>query len=117
MCSFGGTTSGIRPAIADPVLLEPRDLARVVGDDPDGLHPEQVEHVGRHPVVALVVAEPERLVGLHRVQPVVLEGVGPDLVHQTDPAALLAQVEDDPRLLLADEPQRRLELVAAVAAE
>ena len=59
-------------------------------------------------------AEPE--VRLDRVEALLLELVGAQLVEQADPASLLGEVEQHARALLLDPPQRPLELLAAVAA-
>ena len=60
------------------------------------------EHVRGDAVVALVVAEAERQVGVDGVEAVVLQPVRADLVDQADAAALLAQVEHDALVHLAD---------------
>ena len=51
-------------------------LARVVGHEADGAHLEQLQHVGGDAVVALVVAEAQGEIGVHRVQALVLQAVG-----------------------------------------
>ena len=63
---------------------QPVDLARVVRHQPHRLDPERRQHVRGDGVVALVVAEPEGDVRLDRVQAVVLQRVGADLVRQAD---------------------------------
>ena len=72
--------------------------------------------MGGDGVVPLVVAEAQGVVGVHRVQALILEGVGPDLVHDADPAALLPQVEHHAPLRLLDAAQGGLELIPAVTA-
>ena len=72
----------------------------------------------RDRVVALVVAESERQVGVHGVEPAILERVGAHLVDEADPAALLAQVQHEAALACAPIClERHLELIAAVAAQ
>ena len=50
-------------------------------------------------------------------RPVLLEAVGAELVEQPDPAALLGEVEQHALPLLLDHRQRRLQLLAAIAAQ
>ena len=78
---------------ADAVALQLLDLLRVVGEQADRADRQAVQHVRGDRVVALVVAEPEREVGLDGVEPAVLQRVGAHLVEQADAAPLLAQVE------------------------
>ena len=68
-------------------------------------------------VVALVVTEAEGEVGIDRVEALVLQPVGPELVEQADAAPFLAQVQDHARLQLADVAQGRGQLVTAIAAQ
>ena len=56
-------------------------------------------------------------VGLDRVQPVLLELVGLELVQEPDSATFLGHVQEDAGALRLDARQRELELLAAVAAE
>ena len=68
-------------------------------------------------IVALVVGKAEAAVGLDRIEPAVLERIGAQLVGKADPAAFLAQVEQDPAAVRADDLQRFLELRPAIAFE
>ena len=68
-------------------------------------------------VVALVGAVAEGEVGLDGVEPLVLEGVGAELLDQADPPPLLGQVDQGADPLAADHLEGQVELVAAVAAE
>ena len=63
--------------------------------------------VGADAEVALVVLEPQPVVRLDRVEPLVLQRVGPHLVGEPDAAPLLVQVEQHPRPLRRDLPERR----------
>src|SRR3954447_11698213 len=62
------------------------------------------------------MAEPE--IRVHRVEPLgVLNRIGPDLLRETDAAALVAsQVDDDAGALIDDRLEREVELPPAVAA-
>ena len=68
-------------------------------------------------VVAQVDRQAELEVGVDGVEPAVLQLVGVELVEQADPAALLGEVEQHAAALALDHRQRRLELLAAVAAQ
>ena len=59
--------------------------------------------------------EPEPLVGLDRVDALVLERVGADLVHQPDAPPLLVEIEQHAAALLDDLLHGRVQLPAAVA--
>ena len=69
------------------------------------------------PVVAQVGREPEPQVRVDGVEPFLLQLVGAQLVQQADPAALLAEVQQHAATLALDHRQRRLELLAAIAAQ
>ncbi len=101
----------------DAVLGELLHFLGVVGDELDRPNLERHEHVRGHGVVAFVVAEAQRQVGLHGVEALVLQAVGADLVDQPDAAAFLTQVEHDALVHLADHLERGFELVAAIAAQ
>src|SRR5438477_5404665 len=102
---------------ADAVLLELRNLVGIVGHQPHRADLEAGEHVRRDRVIALVVAEAEREIGVHGVEALVLQRVGADLVDQADPAALLAEIEEQAARHRGQPAQGRLELVAAIAAQ
>ena len=65
------------------------DLLGVVGEDADRGQPEVDEDLGADPVVAQVGGQAEPEVGVDGVEALLLELVGPQLVEQADPAALL----------------------------
>ena len=100
------------------VALEPDDLARVVGQQADGREAEVGEDLRADAVVAQVGREAELEVGLDRVEALLLQLVGAELVEQADAAALLGEVEQDAATLRPSIcSQRLLELRAAVAAQ
>ena len=78
---------------------------------------EVAEDLGADPVVAQVGRQAELDVGLDRVEAVLLELVGAQLVEQADPAPLLGEVEQHALALALDLRQRGGELLAAVAAQ
>ena len=83
----------------EPVALEPDQLARVIGHDPDGREPQIPEDLGPDAVIPQVGREAEPRVGLDRILPVILERIGLELVDEPDPAPLLIQVHDDAPVL------------------
>ena len=98
------------------VALQRLDLLRVVGEDPDRAEPEVDQDLRADAEVAQVRRQPEALVRLDRVEPLLLQAVGAKFVQQTDPATLLGEVEQGALPLLLDPRQRRGKLAAAVAA-
>ena len=98
-------------------LLQLLDLPRVVGHEANRAHVEARQHVRGDRVVALVVAEAQRQVGVHRVEAPVLKGVGLHLVEQADPAPFLTHVEDQAALHRAQGVECHRQLIATVAAE
>ena len=81
------------------------------------LQAEVDEDLGADAVVAQVGRQPEALVGFDRVQAVLLQAVGAQLVQQPDAAALLGEVQQHALALALDHRQGRFELLAAVAAQ
>src|SRR3954471_7174636 len=101
----------------EPVALEAVDLLGVVGEDPDAGEAEIHQDLGADPVVAKVGRQAELEVRVHRVEALLLETVGAQLVEQSDSAALLRQIKQDPGSLPLDHRERGLELLAAVASK
>src|SRR5919201_3572354 len=73
----------------EPDALDAMVFARIVGEDPHLANAEVVEDLGADAVVALVDRQPERLVRFNRVHAGVLQGVSPQLVAESDTAALV----------------------------
>src|SRR5215468_9087049 len=101
----------------DSFLNQARDLQRIVGDEIDAAHSEQPEHVRGDVVGPQIVREPQLAVRLVGVQPAGLQGVGLDLVPETDAPALLAEVEHHPAAARGDQVQRPIQLLTAVTLE
>ena len=81
------------------------------------LQTQVLEDLQADPVIALVGAIAQSQVRLDGVQPLILEGIGFELLDQADPPALLGKVDQGADPFAADHLQRHAELVAAVAAE
>ena len=82
----------------------------------DRREPEVDQDLRADAVVAQVGRQAELEVGVDGVVALLLQLVGPELVQQADAAALLGEVEQHALPLLLDHRERRLELLAAVAA-
>ena len=88
----------VRDAI-DDVDAEPCqavDFVRVVGEQADPGEPQVAQHFRRGLKNPLVVFEPKPPIGFHRVVALVLQRIGAQFVDQSDPAALLGEVEQHP---------------------
>ncbi len=101
----------------DAESLEGSPFLGRVRHQPNAGHPERAQQKRRSVVTACVLGQAEREVGVQRVEPGLLESVRPDLVRESDPAALLAQVNQDPALRLGDARRGQIELISAVAVE
>jgi hypothetical protein len=114
----GGGPQRLHPLDGDPGLLEAVDLVRVVGQQPHRHHTQLAQDIRGLGVAAVVDREPEAQVGVDRVRALVLLDVGPQLVDQPDPAALVpGGVEHHAAALGRDPAQRHPELDPAVAAQ
>ena len=89
----GAARWGASARTRSPASLELLGLVGVVREQVEPVDAEGQQHLRGDGVVALVDAEAEGQVGLEGVEPVVLQGVGVDLVVEPDPAPLLAEVE------------------------
>ena len=79
--------------------------------------PKILEQLDADAVVARVGLVAEREIRLDRVEPLILQRVRLDLLHQADPAAFLRQIDEHARPFVADHVERHVQLIAAVAAE
>ena len=96
--------------------VEAAVLRRVVRHEPHRGDAEVDEDLRADPVLARVDREPEVLVRLDGVAPLLLQPVGAHLVPETDAPALVApEVDDDALALRRDLGERGVELHAAVA--
>ena len=116
LCAVTPTSSGTcsRTSMPAPVSA---DLVGAVGQQPHGAHTEVDEDRRTGAEVTSVGRQTETEVGLDRVGAEVLQGVGAQLVQQTDAAPLVAAEVDhhsDPGI--GDPLQRGTQLRSAVAA-
>ena len=84
------------------IAAQARNLARVIGDQPQAMDPQVAEDLGADAVVAQVGSKAKPFIGFHRVQSTILEAVGPQFINQADAPALLAQVHHHPFARLLD---------------
>ena len=113
MCSLDD-----RIALISAVALQAGPLGRIVGQQPHRCDAEIGEHLGTGAVLADVIGQAERQVGVHGVGALVLQLVGAELVQQADPAALVpADVEHDAATLGGHRVQGRVQLRSAVTAQ
>ena len=99
----------------DPLLPEHAHLVRVVGHQLNARIPKMLEDLCRNGEPPLVSLEAKPLIGIDRVETLVLELIGLELVDESDPAPLLCEVEQDPRSLFADRRNGAAQLVPAIA--
>ncbi|MPL60789.1 hypothetical protein SDC9_06351 [bioreactor metagenome] len=99
----------------DAVRLEHPHLGGVVGQQPHLREAELLQQRRADAEVALVILETKAVVRLDGVETLVLQVIGAHLVRQADAAALLVEVEQDPRPLMPHLRQRGVKLWPAVA--
>src|SRR5579875_4008734 len=101
----------------EAVRLEAGDLLRVVRQEAQRRDPQVGEDLVADAPLPLVGGEAEGEVRVDRVEAPLLQLVGLQLVEQADAAPLLRHVEEHPSAFGGDRRKRRLELLAAVAAQ
>src|SRR3954468_9861410 len=101
----------------EAVTLQTDELARIVGDGPDGFETEIEKDLRADSVIAEIGLEAEALVRLDGVDSLILELVRLQLVEQPDPAAFLIEVDDDALPFFRDHLHRGVELPSTVAAQ
>ena len=90
-------------------------LDGVVGDEAHLLNVEKAEYLCSDAVVALVGLMAQVEVGVHCVEPFLLEFVGSDFLHQTYASAFLVEVEYGSPSFFFDHLHCLVELLSAVA--
>src|ERR1039457_81615 len=100
----------------EAVAVDRDVLGRVVREETDLPYAEVPQNLAADAVVADVGRETELLVRGHRVEALLLQLVGAQLVDETDAAALLKEIEEHALALPRDQLHRALELRPAIAA-
>ena len=118
MCVEGvrGDHDGYDLVDAKTVTLQSGPLERVVGHQAHVANAQFADDACAHAVVAFVGLEAQLEVGVYRVESLVLQFVGVDLVAEADAAALLIEVDDGAFALFVDHLHCLVQLFAAVAA-
>ena len=101
----------------DPAVFHPRDLGGVVGQKAHLGEPHAAQDLGADAEIALVVFKAEPVIGLDRVEPLILQRIGAHLVGKADAAPLLIEIKEDPRALGPHLRQSAAQLRAAIAFE
>src|SRR5271156_3741986 len=112
----GAGTAGNSLNHADSGALELLDFVGIIGEQPHLADTQSLQRLRGKIVVARIGSEPELAIRFHRVEPIVLQLVGSQLVDQPDTTALLRQVEHDAGPRFGDLAERKFELRTAVAA-
>src|SRR3954468_9853147 len=99
----------------DAALAERAHLAWVIGQQANARNAKVVEDRGGQAEVPEVGLEPERMIGLDRVDSGVLQLVSLQLGHQADAAPFLKVIDHQSAAFLRDRLYGELELAAAIA--
>ena len=100
----------------EAITFEADELPRVVRQQPHRADADVAQDLGADAVVPLVRLEAEVLVRLHRIESLILQCIGADLVRETDAPSLLIQVEQHAPPFGGYPAHREVQLVSAVAA-
>src|SRR5947209_571778 len=73
----------------DSEAAQPENLPRVIGQEPHFRNPEIAQNLRADSIITLVLLEPQLVIRLHGVEPLILQGVRPDLVRKADAPPLL----------------------------
>src|SRR5271156_2162947 len=98
-----------------PVTAQALYLVRIIGQQLHLADAEVAQNLRADPVIAQVLVEAQMQVRFDGVHPVVLQGVGANLVPETDSAPLLMEINHDAAVRRHDSHERLLQLLAAVA--
>ena len=116
-----GMPAGARPAgnslnYSYARALQLLYLVRIIRKQPQFANSESLQRLGRKFVIARIRREAKLPIGLHCVEPRVLQLVRLQFIDQPDAAPLLRQIQQHPRRCLRDLPQRKFKLRPAIAA-
>src|SRR4030095_7698857 len=97
------------------VTLEANNFLRIIGEEPELSHAQIEKNLCAQSVIAQVSCVPEFRVGLYGGESFLLQLVSVDFCRQPDTAALLSHVNQNTLAFLLDLPQRRVQLISAIA--
>src|SRR6185295_10268250 len=98
----------------DTGLAQAVELRRIIGQEPHTRAAEDLQHARRDPVVALIIVEAERRIGIDGIEPGVLKPIGAHLVGEPQSATFLLKIENDSAAQFFQPAQRQPELVTAI---
>src|SRR5579859_2799322 len=101
----------------EPISQQAGPLAGIIADQPELGDPQVTQDLRPDAIIALVHRETQMDISFHRIHPLLLQLVGPQLVQQTDAPAFLVHIKNDPLPLFLHQPHGLMELLATVAAE
>jgi len=96
-------------------VYQPGDLQGIVGDEIHGSNGQASKHLRGHIIATKIIGVAQVPVGLVGIHPLRLKRVRFDLVAEADSPTFLAQIENNSALVLGDEFQGSIELLAAIA--
>jgi len=102
---------------ADPGPLQRRDFIGIVREQPHLLDPQRFQDLSRQAKLAMIGLEAQLLVGLHGIQTLVLQFIGLQFGHQSDPAPFLLFVNQHTAPGLGDHGKGHFKLLPAVATQ
>ena len=76
----------------DSGFCEPIELGWIVGEQDDSRAVQGLQHQRSNAVVALIVFEAERRVGITRIEPAVLQSIGSHLIRKANTSAFLRHI-------------------------
>src|SRR5467141_2697105 len=97
--------------------LEVSYFLRIVSHQLDRSDMERSEHVGISVIVALVRLEPENLISLEGVVPVILQLIRPNLANESNTTPFLSHVQHDSSRHCPNLLEGLLQLLATIAAQ
>ena len=100
-----------------PASTQGNAFCRVVTQQGNRACVQCLENVSGDIVGACIGRKAQLLIGIHRIQAFILQGIGANLVAQSNATTFLTKVDDGPVGLLADQLHGRLQLRAAIAAQ
>src|SRR5260221_10107795 len=101
----------------EAVSLDADELARIITQKPHRPNPQLAQNLNADAVIPLIGLESEPFVGFDRVEPLVLQLVGANLVREADSPSLLVEIQQNAAAFLGDSLHRRVSLLPAVATD
>ncbi len=101
MCSLLCEGMGHALGDGDAGSLKRRHLVGVVGHQAHGFVAQQRKHFGGDAIKTFVGLEAQALIGLDRIEALILQAIGAQLVDEADAAAFLREIKQDAAACLA----------------